>query len=163
MTNRRWSKRGWLLFALLLGMAGLLAGIAATEIARARNARDEGWVPAGSVDSIRDAGIVYLKEYRVFVVPRGRRFLAISEAVPHLPGETAMFCRSSGWFESPYHGEKFDRYGRYVSGPASRGLDRFEVRVLLGEIQFRPEGLIPGPPRGGPTLEPEGPFCVGRG
>jgi Rieske Fe-S protein len=49
--------------------------------------------------------------------------------------------------------------GRYLGGPARRGLDRYGTRedgdrlyVLLNDRQA-------GPPRGEPVLSPEGPFC----
>jgi hypothetical protein len=64
-------------------------------------------------------------------------------------------------FETPTHGEKFDRRGTYYGGPAQKGLDRFLVTVEGSSIFVDFDHLIEGPERGEEDpLDPEGPFCV---
>jgi Rieske Fe-S protein len=63
-------------------------------------------------------------------------------------------------FETPTHGEKFDRRGNYYAGPASKGLDRYPIAVEGDAIYVDLETVIPGPERGTEEpLEPEGSFC----
>jgi len=82
----------------------------------------------GAIQEVRAEGVMPLPGVPAYVVADPPRtpitFLAQS---PHL-GERITYCRSSGWFEDPAHGAKFDRQGNYVLGPADRGLDR---RVTL--------------------------------
>lgn len=119
------------------------------------------WISAGSLEDIRGAGVVYLADARVFVVAEESEIIALSAQVPHIPGERVLFCPSSGWFESPFHGEKFDRFGNYAIGPAARGLDRVAVQVLDGTVWVNPAQITLGPPRGSSEPEdPRGPFCM---
>lgn len=73
-------------------------------------------------------------------------------------------CASSGWYEDPCHGSKWNRWGEYAGGPAPRGLDRLESTVGDGQLVLRlsPIGLIPGPSRDTQVLdEPSsGPSCT---
>ena len=39
------------------------------------------------------------------------------------------YCASSGWFECPCHGSKYNGAGEYKLGPAPRGMDRFRIEV----------------------------------
>ncbi|MEX0834075.1 MAG: hypothetical protein WD276_09445 [Actinomycetota bacterium] len=121
------------------------------------------WVHAGSLERINEKGVSFLPRDHVFVVAHDSQPIALSEFPPHLPGDTVIFCRRSGWFEEPQHGSKFNRYGDYQLGPASGGLDRVAVRVLDGEVWVYPDAITQGRPRGYRTEEgtdPEGPFCA---
>ncbi|MBI3963105.1 MAG: Rieske 2Fe-2S domain-containing protein [Deinococcus sp.] len=52
-------------------------------------------------------------------------------------------------FECPCHGSKFQKDGTYISGPAPRGLDRFELAVTRDRDVVVDTGrLIRGQPRG---------------
>jgi nitrite reductase/ring-hydroxylating ferredoxin subunit len=104
------------------------------------------WVRAGSVSEIQRRQVVYVPEARVFVVAASSTSpLAFYARSPHL-GERVRHCASSGWFEDRAHGAMFDGLGRYVLGPASRGLDRFEVRVIDGDVWVDTANLMLGPP-----------------
>ena len=115
------------------------------------------WVHAGSVAELERDQVVYVEQAHAFVVD-GESPLALYAISPH-NGKPITHCQSSGWFEDRAHGSRFDRLGRYVLGPAPRGLDRFEVRVVDGEIWIDPTTLLIGPPRGVPTKPPSGVFC----
>ncbi len=67
-----------------------------------------------------------------------RGFLA---RVPHL-NERLAWCPNERVFLSFAHGELFDRRGRYVSGPATRDLDRVDVRLRGDEIIIDPLRVI---------------------
>ncbi len=75
------------------------------------------------------------------------------------------FCGSSQWFECPCHGSKYNQAGEYKLGPAPRGMDRFKISIVGGDVMVDTSQIILGPPRGtdttGQTLA--GPFCVAPG
>lgn len=97
----------------------------------------------------------------MFLVYNDEEVLALSDDAQHLPGEHTEWCESSQMFETPTHGEKFDRLGNYYGGPATKGLDRYPVAVEEDAIYVDLERVIPGPERGAEqVLEPEGPFCT---
>ncbi|HVE99157.1 MAG TPA: Rieske 2Fe-2S domain-containing protein [Mycobacteriales bacterium] len=82
---------------------------------------------------------------------------------PHL-GCTLMLCESSGWFECPCHGARFNEIGEYRFGPPPRGMDRHPLRVTHGgDLVADTRNRVLGPPRGTATLRtpPRGPHCVG--
>ncbi len=49
-------------------------------------------------------------------------------------------------FEDPCWGAKFDLRGHYLSGPASRGLDQYPLRIEKGQIWVDLSQTIPGAP-----------------
>lgn len=73
-------------------------------------------------------------------------------------------CPSSGWFEDPCHGSKWNGWGEWTGGPAPRGLDRVSSVVEDGRLYLRlsPLGLVAGPTRDVRVLQapPDGPHCV---
>jgi cytochrome b6-f complex iron-sulfur subunit len=83
-------------------------------------------------------------------------------------GCSAPVCDSSGWFECPCHGSRFNRAGEYEYGPAPRGLDRYRLAVRR-QVNGAPDRLVvdldhvvTGPPRGVETIDstPAGPHCT---
>lgn len=114
-----------------------------------------------SLDDLRDKGVMFLVDDHIFLVYNDGDPLALSDDPQHLVGEHTEWCERSHMFETPTHGEKFDRRGYYYAGPAARGLDRHPVRAEGDHLYVNPDELIPGPERGTEKpLEPEGPFCV---
>jgi cytochrome b6-f complex iron-sulfur subunit len=75
------------------------------------------------------------------------------------------FCASSQWFECPCHGSKYNNAGEYKLGPAPRGLDRFPIEIVDGNVVVDTSTIKLGPPRGTNTTDQpqEGPFCVATG
>lgn len=88
--------------------------------------------------------------------------LALRLTSTHL-GCRVPYCESSGWFEDPCHGSKWNSWGEYVGGPAPRGLDRYRSVIRDdGRLVVDLAALIVGPPRE-PRFnrgEPTGPHCV---
>jgi len=71
------------------------------------------------------------------------------------------FCVSSQWFECPCHGSKYNEAGEWKAGPAPRGMDRFKIEIVGGQVVVDTSEPVPGAGRGTDTTgqAPEGPFC----
>jgi nitrite reductase/ring-hydroxylating ferredoxin subunit len=146
------SKLVWALgsFALIL--------VVMIVIAIANSGDENG--PLSSLSELEDEGVIEIEDEHLFLVYNDGEVLALSDDPQHLPNEHTEWCESSQLFETPTHGEKFDRLGNYYAGPAMKGLDRYPVAVEGDAIYVDLERLVPGPERGAETaLEPEGPFC----
>jgi Rieske Fe-S protein len=116
-------------------------------------------VRVGSIRDVRSQGVVSLPEIPAYVVVDPPQTpIALLAQSTHL-GERVIYCRSSGWFEDPAHGTKFDRLGSYELGPAPRGLDRLATLVQDGIVWVNPNEVTRGPPRGSHHIKPTGPFC----
>lgn len=119
-----------------------------------------GEVVAGSVDEVRARQVVYLSEYGVFVVAAAEGFLALSDDARHI-GDRVLYCAEDDTFSSPAHGERFDRLGRYVAGPAVGDMARHPIRVeasrVVVDISAEPE--LPG--RSPTSDRPAGTSCQG--
>jgi Rieske Fe-S protein len=103
--------------------------------------------------------VVSLPEVPAYIViDPPRTPIALLARSTHL-GERVIYCRSSGWFEDPAHGTKFDRLGNYELGPAPRGLDRLATLVQDGVVWVNPNEVTLGPARGSHDIKPNGPFC----
>jgi cytochrome b6-f complex iron-sulfur subunit len=75
------------------------------------------------------------------------------------------FCGSSKWFECPCHGSKYNEAGEYKLGPAPRGMDRFQIEIVEGQVIVDTSTVELGPPRGTDTIDqpPQGSYCVATG
>jgi len=152
------SRRGSLL-AIGVVAVSLLLGLAVVRSLVAERSPGRGWVRVGSIQDVRSQGVVPLPEVPAFVVVDPPRTpIALLARSTHL-GERVIYCRSSGWFEDPAHGTKFDRLGNYELGPAPRGLDRLATLVQDGVVWVNPNEVTLGPPRGSHDIKPTGPFC----
>ena len=87
--------------------------------------------------------------------------VALYQKCVHL-GCRVPWCKSSQWFECPCHGSKYNRVGEKQGGPAPRGLDRFPLDVVGGNIIVHTDNVQIGPPIGTNTTgqSPEGAPCV---
>ena len=74
------------------------------------------------------------------------------------------YCESSGRFECPCHGSIYDLAGEYITGPAPRGMDRYEVKLVGDNVVVNTGVLQDGPPRGAKLFltPPKGPSCIGK-
>jgi cytochrome b6-f complex iron-sulfur subunit len=103
---------------------------------------------------------------RSYVTSVNDEVVALSMKCTHL-GCRVPFCESSGLFECPCHGSVFNRAGDYVSGPAPRGMDRFDVELdqedgfLYINTAESEEGPAPGSQQVDST--PRGPSCAVEG
>jgi cytochrome b6-f complex iron-sulfur subunit len=87
-------------------------------------------------------------------------FVALDQACTHL-GCRVPFCPTSKWFECPCHGSRYNGVGEQRRGPAPRGLDRYELTVVDGQVVVDTRHKTLGPPPGTDTTgqAPAGPHC----
>ena len=114
------------------------------------------WRQVVSAEVLEARDVIYLPELNVFLV-HGDPPVAFTAKSPHV-GELLVYCTSSETFVSLEHGELFDRSGRYMEGPAARGMDRVPVREREGMIEIDVLQRLQGVPRGEFT-RPSGPLC----
>ena len=96
---------------------------------------------------------------------RDEHLFALSQKCPHL-GCRVPFCDSSGRFECPCHGSKFDIGGEWIEGPAPRGMDRYYPHRGRGRrLVVDTSKLTAGPDRGRPPVPHagQGPELPGEG
>jgi nitrite reductase/ring-hydroxylating ferredoxin subunit len=130
-----------------------------------------GWVDVGSASDIASAKVTYVPRQHIFVVSDGGRLVAYSAVSPHQGNlgkkgfgstvERILYCDTNETFVEQLHGSSWDSRGRYVDGPAPRGLTTVALRIHEGRVEVAPSRWSPGPGRdvrGRPGL---GPFCMG--
>jgi cytochrome b6-f complex iron-sulfur subunit len=161
-TRRELLRDGWKLGAALLAAA---AGWTAYESLRPlASASSGGTISLGDPSSYPPESATYVPQGRLFVANTGTEIYALSQKCPHL-GCRVPFCDSSGRFECPCHGSKYDLGGEWIEGPAPRGMDRFDLRLVGGTLVADTSKVIDGPPRGAHRYltPPKGPSCVPKG
>jgi hypothetical protein len=126
----------------------------------------DGWIRVASSEEVDQAGVTFVESVPAYVVATPEGLIGLLAKSPQM-GEPVKYCASSGWFEDAAHGSKFDSLGDYVLGPAPRGLDRLDVRVVSGDVWIDPADRSIGAPRGthsvkqeGSFVEQAGPFCT---
>ena len=102
----------------------------------------------------------YVPEGRLFVTNASGHLFAVSQRCPHL-GCRVPFCDSSGRFECPCHGSKFDLGGEWIEGPSPRGMDQYGLAIENGALLVDTSKLLAGPDRGAHQYRtpPKGPAC----
>jgi cytochrome b6-f complex iron-sulfur subunit len=122
-----------------------------------------GVIDAGSVSDYPEGVVKYFLDGRFYVTSSDGEVVALYQKCPHL-GCRVPFCDSSGRFECPCHGSKYNLRGEYIEGPAPRGMDRFLIRVEGDQVVVDTGEVKEGPPRGVHTVSdtPRGPSCVGQ-
>ena len=157
-TRRRFLRSGWKLGGTVLTAA---AGWTTYESLRPLVGSATGaTVDLGSPSNYAAETATYVSGARLFVANTGSYVYAISQKCPHL-GCRVPFCESSGRFECPCHGSKFDLGGEWIEGPAPRGMDRYDLRLENGVLIANTSKLQAGPDRGASEfLTPaKGPAC----
>jgi nitrite reductase/ring-hydroxylating ferredoxin subunit len=127
----RTSRRGFLgqisTAALAAALASELAGsgveaLPVTELAGAGAGGDERTYPLPAAD-----GVTIDRDAQVILVRHQNRVYAFSLACPH--ENTALRWRQQDVrFQCPRHGSKYQPDGTFISGRATRNMDRFAVR-----------------------------------
>ncbi len=64
-------------------------------------------------------------------------YVAISTRCAHL-GCPVRFVRAAGIFSCPCHGGAYDFEGKVIGGPPVRPLDRFQTRIVDGQVEVGP-------------------------
>lgn len=177
------SRRQFLKWGMGLGWLGVLAGFSTASLAFIWPNLRSGFgarIAAGTaadIESEIDAnqGRFEFPEGRALVVrydasldpdgqyadiTNGTGLMALYQRCVHL-GCKVPWCETSQWWECPCHGSKYNRWGEWQEGPAPRGLDRFAVEEVDGQIVIDTSIIVEGPPRTAAVLNqpPEGPHC----
>jgi nitrite reductase/ring-hydroxylating ferredoxin subunit len=120
-------------------------------------------ITVGTVASFSKNTSTYVAAGRMYVVNANDYLFALSQKCPHL-GCHVPYCESSGRFECPCHGSIYDLAGEYITGPAPRGMDRYEVKLDGDNVVVNTNILQDGPARGANIfLTPaKGPSCIGK-
>lgn len=140
-----------------LGMAAIIVGFGIVRDASASPGPD--WVRVGSTQQVNGSHVTFVASIPAYVVSTSDGLIGLYARDPHL-GEPIEYCQSSGYFEDPSHGSKFDLMGYYALGPAPHGLDRLAVQTVGDEVWVNPLARTEGAPRGEPrAARPTGPFC----
>ena len=160
-TRRQFLRSGWKLGGAMLAAA---AGWTTYESLRPLAAATQGGaIDLGTVSNYPAESATYVSQGRLFVANTGTHIYALSQKCPHL-GCRVPFCDSSGRFECPCHGSKYDLGGEWIEGPAPRGMDRFQLNLDsgTGALTADTSKVIVGPSRGANRfLTPaKGPSCV---
>ena len=121
----------------------------------------EGWIEAGSVDDVEERVVVYLEDENVFVVASDEGILGLLGEAQHVEDDRVLYCASSDGFEGPQHGERFDRNGRYRTGPGSVDMDRIQVRVQGATVSVNPSMVIAATARSQEAAPAIGSPCLG--
>lgn len=144
-TRREFLKMGWKLGGTMLGVA---AGWTTYESLRPLATETTGGiVTLGNPSRYKPGTATYIVEGRLWVANAGGRLFALSQKCPHL-GCRVPFCESSGRFECPCHGSKYDLAGEWIQGPAPRGLDRYKLSLDGANLVVDTSTLLQGPERG---------------
>ncbi|HEY1332467.1 MAG TPA: hypothetical protein VGH10_13475 [Actinomycetota bacterium] len=119
---------------------------------------DRGWVRIGATADLARARVVYVTNLHLFVVTNGSHPVAVADRSPRAASRV-LFCPTSGYFEDR-SGSTFDRFGVFVSGPASASLARIGIRIRNASVDVNPDQRSPGPAVGSATpARPWGAAC----
>lgn len=161
-TSRRdFLRTGWKLGgALLIGAAAYTGYEALRPLGSAAGGAK---ITVGSTSSFPAGSSTYVSAGRMYITNANDYIFALSQKCPHL-GCRVPFCESSGRFECPCHGSIYDLAGEYITGPAPRGMDRYDVKLVGDHVVVDTGVLKSGPPRGtNHFLTPaKGPGCIGK-
>ena len=159
----------WRTLFLAVGLAvGALSALALTLVFRSSAngfSPGPGWQAIGSYQDLEGEGTIRVPgDPFVYVTfSPGAEPIALAAAANHAPGEALTYCSSSKEFEG-MHGEKYDSYGNYVTGPGNHDMNRVALVVVDNQVYLNPEMVTPGPPRDSyPAAPPAGPFCNAAG
>jgi nitrite reductase/ring-hydroxylating ferredoxin subunit len=160
-TRRRFLRSGWKLGGTILTAA---AGWTTYESLRPLVGSATGaTVELGTPSNYAPGTATYVSAARLFVANTGSYMYAMSQKCPHL-GCRVPFCESSGQFECPCHGSKYNIGGEWIEGPSPRGLDRYALTLdpKTGTLSADTSTVIVGPPRGANQFvtPAKGPSCV---
>jgi cytochrome b6-f complex iron-sulfur subunit len=162
-TSRRdFLRNGWKLGgALLIGAAAYTGYEALRPLGSAAGGAK---ITVGTTSSFPTGSTTYVSAGRMYITNANDYIFALSQKCPHL-GCRVPFCDSSGRFECPCHGSIYDLAGEYITGPAPRGMDRYDVKLVGDHVVVDTGVLKSGPPRGTNHFltPPKGPGCIGKG
>jgi len=146
-----------------LGLVAAAGAWTSWDLLRPGEARGFGGkIRALAPEAVPDNAVIAVSAARSYLTKAGDETIAISQKCTHL-GCKVSFCDSSGQFECPCHGSKFNRLGEYRAGPAPRGMDRHPTEIGVDGLLYIDTGTVEeGPQPGSESIdEPvRGPSCA---
>lgn len=137
-TRREFLKDAALAAAVLLGL-GVKRGQAAvlpTRIAGVRSGPDDVTYPLPATD-----GVSIDRDQEIIVVRWQGKVYAFYLSCPHQ--HTALhWIKDHSRFECPKHHSKYEPDGEFISGRATRGMDRYAVRISGDKIIVDPDTMF---------------------
>lgn len=134
-------------------LAGLAAG---SGLLFAQLGGAEGGTPLSEVPrGVSPASIQFTP---MFLWRSGGTVIALRPFSPDSQDAVA-WCPAQGFFEDPVTGSKFGPDGRYLAGPAPRGLDRYQSKLVGGVLQVAPDVTIAGGAHGAEVSPLSLPAC----
>lgn len=117
----------------VLAILSLVLGVAVIVFLTSTDSANPDELNVGSVEEIESRGVVYVQEPGLYVVAANDGFIALWDDARHV-GDRVLYCSLDETFSSPAHGEKFDRQGRYLAGPASGDMGTYPVEVRNNQV-----------------------------
>ncbi|MCH7584272.1 MAG: Rieske 2Fe-2S domain-containing protein [Acidobacteria bacterium] len=153
--NRRdFLDRGWKVGIVMIGAAGLWTS---WDVLRPLPGSGLGGVVKTVLPSEVPADTTrYVRTAQTYLTRIDDEIVALWQKCPHL-GCRVAWCESSGEFQCPCHGSRFNRAGEVRSGPSPRGMDRFVVTVTDEVVEVDTGQVIEGFPLGTPESIDEPP------
>ena len=157
-TRRQFLRDGWKVGGTLL--LGAAAWTTYESLRPLAGASTSGPIKLNSPTSYPAGTATYVPEGRLYIANANGHLFAISQKCPHL-GCRVPFCDSSGRFECPCHGSKFDIGGEWIQGPAPVGMSQYGLSVVGDVLVADTSKVIQGPQRGAHQYltPPKGPAC----
>ena len=158
MTRKTVQRGKWRLLAMAAVLAGLVAAVVLVLADGGTLASN-----AVSMSELEDSpyGVVNLEDHNIFVVATEDGPIALVGDAQHVANDPVWYCPLSDLFEGPYHGGRFDRRGRYASGPPHRDMDRVAVEITGGTVIVDLGNISVSPGRSLVVDPAKGPSCGG--
>ncbi len=152
MNRRDFLDRGWKAGIVMIGAAGMWTS---WDVLRPLPGSGLGGVVKTVLPSeVTDDTTVYVRTAQTYLTRIDDEIVALWQKCPHL-GCRVAWCESSGEFECPCHGSRFNRAGEVRSGPSPRGMDRFVVSAVDDLVEVDTGQIIEGAPPGTETMADE--------
>lgn len=91
--------------------------------------------------------LVHVDDVTVFVINRGGNYLVLDRRATHLPTRfPVQWIPSHTRFEDPLSGAKYSLEGEYIEGPAQRGMDRYDHKIVDNQLWINLNKIIEGWP-----------------
>ncbi|MCH8899152.1 MAG: Rieske 2Fe-2S domain-containing protein [Acidobacteria bacterium] len=147
MNRRDFLDRGWKAGFVMIGAAGMWTS---WDMLRPLPGSGLGGVVKTVAPSeVPSDSPVYIRAAKSYLTRIDDEIVALWQRCPHL-GCRVPWCESSGEFQCPCHGSRFNRAGEVRSGPSPRGLDRFAVTVVDEVVEVDTGMITEGFPLGTP-------------
>jgi len=160
VARRTFLARAWKAGFALIGGAGLWTSF---DVLRSVEASGLGGVVKALPEAEVNEVPVYIRNAQTYLTRIDDQVVALWQRCPHL-GCRVAWCESSREFECACHGSRFNRAGEVRSGPAPRGMDRFEVTISEDSVEVDTGLITQGRPPGEESIDepPQGPPCSGH-